>query len=486
MDISSSGLSSSEKRKLLAKLLAQRQKNQLPLTFAQQRLWYIEQRCTGLPVYIVPSVFRFRGELDIEALRRCLDYIVDRQETLRVTFCVQDDQVWQFIHPSRSASFTVCELESLPIEQRKAHACLLIERELETPFDFRTGPLFRSLLLKLSSQEHLLVFNLHNIIADGWSIGILYREFSQVYAAFREGQSSPLSPLPLRYTEFVQNLYRDFQGNLLERECAYWRKKFRELPRLKFPPTPRISSSDSHGGDAVEFAIAVDVVTGLRTLARNQGATLFMSLLAAFSAYLHLYLRQDRLIIATPVANRNYTGLENLMGMFVTTLALHVDLQGMPTFRTLLTRIRAETKESYAHPQVPFNNLLADLPFPESDARNPLAHFMLAYHGSIVQPFTLPQLEIDSVQSTLKTSGYELELHLSDNLEMSLSSQEQLGGLSGELYHSDRFDSSTVAQIVFDFQRLLRCLISEPDLPISAFLPKVNILTATLASLNPH
>ncbi|GAA6617370.1 condensation domain-containing protein [Scytonema sp. NUACC26] len=486
MDISSSGLSSSEKRKLLAKLLAQRQTNQLPLTFAQQRLWYIEQRCTGLPVYIVPGVFRLRGELDVEALRRCLDYIVDRQETLRVTFCVKDEQVWQFIHPSRSTSLTVYELESLPIEQREAHACLLIERELETPFDFRTGPLFRSLLLKLSSHEHLLVFNLHNIIADGWSIGILYREFSQVYAAFREGQSSPLSPLPLRYTKFIQNLYHDFQGNLLERECAYWRKKFRELPRLKLPPAPRIDSYASHSGGAVEFSIAADVVIGLRALARSQGATLFMSLLAAFGAYLHLYLQQDRLVVATPVANRNHTSLEGLMGMFVTTLVLHVDLRGMPTFRTLLARIRAETKESYAHPQVPFNNLLADLPFPDSDARNPLAHFMLAYHGSIVQPFTLPQLEIDSVQSTLKTSGYELELHLSDNLETSLSSQEQLGGLSGELYHSDRFDSSTVAQIVFDFQSLVRCLISEPDLSIAAFPARLNRLTTTLAPLDPH
>ncbi|NET81437.1 MAG: hypothetical protein F6J94_05545 [Moorea sp. SIO1F2] len=457
-----------DKRERLLNLLKREQKKFLPLTPAQERLWRMEQGCKGRPVYIIPGAIRFRGELNLVAFRRSLDYLVERQEVLRITFTVVQQQVLQVL-TSMKAALTVLDLESFPPSQRQSLSQNYLVQELETPFDLSCGPLFRTLLLRLSSHDWIVLFNLHNIIVDGWSMGIFYEELSQVYDAFCKGLPAPLSPLRLRYQDFVRELTSEFKGTRLAEATAYWRRTFQNLPDLTLPPVRNRDLNNSHNGGSLDVRIDRTQTIALQTFAQSQRVTLFMVLLAVFSICLHRYFQVEKLVIATPTANRDRSDLEGLMGLLVNVLVLPIDLRGNPTYRTILSRIRAVTVQAYAHPQVPFNQLLPDLPFPEPDARNPLAHFLLAYHGFSLKPLAFPNLEMESLKYPIKTSRYELGLHLWENTKTHLSSTSaEHGGLSGTFFYgSARFDSVMVEQIISKFQQVLQQMIAQPDACLS-------------------
>ena len=333
-----------------------------PLSFAQQRLWFLEQLEDNSSAYNYPISFRLKGNLNLPALEKSLTEIVHRHEILRTTFSVVNGTPVQNINAPQAINLPVIDLQSLPELEREIEAEKLVKKEKEYPFNLEKGSLFRVMLLRLKPDETLFTVTMHHIIADGWFLGIFIRELSALYSAFCAGKPSPLSELPIQYGDFAYWQRQYFQGEILQRQVDYWKQKLVGIPPLLELPSDRPRPPiQTFAGDIEELFINPELTQKLKDLTQNSGATLFMTLLSVFAILLYRYSGQSDVVIGSPIANRNRSELEELIGFFVNSLALRIKLNDSPTFLELLNQVKQTSLDAYEHQDLPFEKLVEEL-----------------------------------------------------------------------------------------------------------------------------
>ncbi|MBV9788044.1 MAG: non-ribosomal peptide synthetase, partial [Chloroflexi bacterium] len=348
-----------------------------PLSFAQQRLWFLDQLVPGSAAYNLPTTVRLIGRLDVAALERSLHAIVARHEALRTTFTMLADQPVQMIEPSLGVPLPVVDLRALPPTERETEVQALTDAEMQQPFDLGRGPLLRAKLLHVADQEHIFLLTIHHIVSDSWSMGVFVRELATLYEAFAHDRPSPLQPLPIQYADFADWQRQWLRGEVLQRQLDYWKQQLGgDLPVLELPTDrPRPPIQTFHGA-TLYFSLPKLLSDSLAALSRQEGTTLYMTLLTAFNVLLYRYTGQEDLLVGSPIAGRTRPELEALIGFFVNTLVMRSDLSGNPSVREALQRVRDVTLKAYAHQDLPFEQLVEEL-HPERDmSRNPLFQVM--------------------------------------------------------------------------------------------------------------
>jgi amino acid adenylation domain-containing protein len=437
-------------------------------SFAQQRLWFLDQLEPGLPVFAIAICYRLHGPLDVEALTQSLNEIVRRHEALRTTFSTVDGQPVQVIASTLTLTLPVVDLRGLPKNQRETEARRLARKERRQPFDLAQGPLLRTTLLRLDEEEHVLVLTMHHIISDGWSIGILRRELSVLYEAYCAGKPSPLPDLPIQYADYAVWQREWLQGEVLEEQLAYWGKQLEGAPPvLELPadhPRPRLQTYE---GTSLPVVLTTTLSEALRRLSRQQGVTLFMTLLAAFETLLYRYSGQDDISVGSPIANRRRAEVEGLIGLFMNNLVLRSDLSGNPTFRELLGRVREVALGAYAHQDLPFEKLVEALQPERVLNYNPLFQVMFILQNVPAEPLELTGLTASFFEVDRGIARQDLILELFD-LPEGLGPEAQPKGLQGSLeYNTNLFDTARIKRMVGHLQTLLEGIVADPETPIS-------------------
>ena len=441
----------------------------LPLSFAQQRLWFIDRMEPGTSLYNLPIALRIRGELAVGVLERTLGEVVRRHEVLRTVFVEQDGRARQVILPPGDFSIPLLDLAPLPESERDGALAAALEAEAHLPFDLSRGPLFRAVLWRLDGREHVLLVAMHHIVSDGWSLGVLVREVGALYASFLEDRPSPLPELPVQYADFAVWQRSWLSGEVLEHELEYWRERLAGIPPFLDLPTDRPRPAvRSQRGAVHRFSLSAPLCLALAALCRGEGATLFMMLLAAFAALLSRLTGQDDLTIGTPVAGRNRPEIEGLIGFFVNTLIFRPDLSGEPGFAELLRRVRREALQAQAHQDLPFERLVEELSRDRSLDRTPLFQVMLALQNAQVGALSLPGLELSPRDLIEDVAKFDLLLVFSEG-------QGEESGIGGALsYATDLFDAATMASFAERLDRLLAAAVASPGLPVAA-LPLLSV-----------
>jgi amino acid adenylation domain-containing protein len=437
----------------------------LPLSFAQQRLWFLDQLEPGSPLYNIPAALRVEGPLDPAMpaiLALCLGEIVRRHEVLRTVFAVREGSPVQVIRAAVPFVLPVVDLSGLPESRREAAASALVGEEAGRPFDLGASGrelLLRGVLLRLAEEDGILALTLHHIASDGWSMGILVREVAALYAAFAEGRPSPLPELPVQYADFATWQRSWLQGEILERQVAFWRRQLSGLPPLLELPTDRPRPAvQSFRGAARPVRLPAALARRFEALARREEATLFMALLAGFQALLARYSGQDDLAVGSPIAGRNRMEIEGLIGFFVNTLVMRGDLHGVPTFRELLGRVRETALAAYLHQDVPFEKLVEELAPERNLAHSPLFQVMLVLENAPFAGLAVRDLRLRPAGGAGTTAKFDLVLSL----------ERQENGLIGAVGHAtDLFDAATVDRLIGHYERLLEAAASGEDQPLA-------------------
>src|ERR1051325_1237905 len=433
----------------------------LPLSFAQQRLWFLDQLEPGSSFYNLPAAVRFHGQLNIATLERTLNEVIRRHEVMRTAFDIVGEQPVQIIAPSMTLSLPVVDLSGLPLEEREAEARRLIIEDSRRPFDLTRGPLVRSSLLLLSEDEYVWLLTMHHIISDEWSTGVLIRELADIYLAYRDGQPSPLAELPIQYADFAHWQREWLQGEVLDTQLGYWRKQLAGAPAILELPTDRPRPPvQTYSGGRAYFSVPLEVKEQLTALARREGATLFMTLLAAFKVLLSRYTGQEEIVVGTPIAGRNRAELEPLIGFFVNTLVLRTDVGGELGFREVLGRVREGALGAYAHQDLPFEKLVDELQ-PERDmSRTPLFQAMFVLQTASREQIDLPGLQLSAAKGSENTTAkFDLTLAMAE-------ARDELGGALE--YNTDLFDASTIERMLAHFRMLLEAVAQSPQQSISS------------------
>ncbi len=424
----------------------------LPLSFAQQRLWFLAQMAGGNSAYNIPMGLRLRGRLDSEALQRALVHIVARHETLRSRFLSIDDQAQVTIAPVDSG--LLLQVEDLRQDpQAEASVQALLAQEAATVFDLQHDPLIRGRLLRLADTHHVLLLTVHHIVADGWSMGVLTRELMALYQAFSHGQPDPLPPLALQYGDYAVWQRRWLSGEVLQRQSEYWQQTLDGAPALLTLPTdrPRPAQQD-FAGSTVEVQLNERLSAGLKALSQRHGVTLFMTVMSAWSLLLSRLSGQTDVVIGSPVANRTRAEIEVLIGMFVNTLALRIDTSGAPNAAALLARVKARTLEAQTHQDLPFEQVVEIARPVRSLAHSPLFQTTLSWDSHVGPNLALDDLTLEGVAAPAQVAKFDLTLTLG----------EVNGVIRGSLeYATALFDQSTVQRYVGYLQRLLAAMVSD-------------------------
>ena len=431
----------------------------LPLSFAQQRLWFIDQLQPGSSTYNMPYVLRLEGALDEAALQRAFAELVRRHHALRTTFGSEAGQPVQRIAPTASLPLSLVDLSSLPPEQRQDEAHRLASHAVMRPFDLAHGPLLHASLFKLEERLHILALSMHHIVSDGWSMGILVREMAALYQAFASGQPSPLPELPLQYADYAVWQRQWLQGAALEQQLSYWRQQLSGAPAaLELPTDKPRPSVQSHRGAFLEVHLPKALSESLKAFCQREGVTPFMALLASFQVLLSRYSGQDDISVGSPIAGRRHSELEGLIGFFVNTLVLRARLSGVSSFRELLQQVRETTLGAFAHQDIPFEKLVEELRPPRDLSRSPLFQVMFALQNVPTGEFQLPGLTLRPVEHEGTTAKFELSLALAEGPD----------GFGGTLtYNTDLFDAATAARMMRHFQVLLEAIAARPDTALS-------------------
>ncbi|HET7231440.1 MAG TPA: amino acid adenylation domain-containing protein, partial [Longimicrobium sp.] len=430
-----------------------------PLSFAQERLWFLDRMEPGNAFYNLPNAVRLRGALDEAALERSLGEIVRRHEALRTTFAEVDGAPVQVIAPFGAFALPVEELPGLGEADREAAVRRRATEEATRPFDLLAGPLFRAALLRLDAEDHVLLLSMHHIVGDGWSTGVLFRELWALYDAYREGRDSPLAELPLQYADYAAWQREQLEGEVLDRQLAYWREQLSGAPALlELPADHPRPAVQTYRGATVSVELSPELLERLQALARGEGATLYMVLLGAFQVLLSKYSGSDDIVVGTPIAGRTRKELEELIGLFVNTLALRTGLAGDPSFREVLRRAREVTLGAYAHQEVPFEKLVAELQPERTLSHSPLFQVMFTLHNAGGPGGGLPGLKVSGV-------GAE---HVSVPFDLSLELAATPQGLRGGLYYStDLFERGTAERMLGHLARLLEQVAADADVRLS-------------------
>ncbi|HJX28031.1 MAG TPA: condensation domain-containing protein, partial [Thermoanaerobaculia bacterium] len=443
-----------------------------PLSFAQQRLWLIDQLDPGTPAYNVPAAVRMTGELSVPLLERIFAEVVARHEALRTTFASDEGRPVQVIAPFSGSLATasrpwlpprlpVVDLSALPEDEREARGVLLVREESLRPFDLRRGPLLRLGLVRLSGREHLLLLTMHHIVSDGWSMGVLLREVAALYEAFAHGRPSPLPALPLQYAEFAVWQRERLQGAVLEAQLTYWKGQLAGAPRLLELPTdrPRPAVQTFHGASRT-LTLSPALSEAVHAVCRRDGATPFMVLLAAWAVLLGRHASQEDVLLGTPIAGRNHREIEDLIGFFVNTLVLRVEWSagpaGAPGFDELLRRVRRTALDAFSNQDLPFERLVEELVTEREMAHPPLFQVLFALQNAPVGRLEIPGLSLAPLPLESGTAKFDLTLTLG----------EGPSGFAGGLeYNTDLFDESTVDRLLARFLVLLEAAAGAPDAP---------------------
>jgi amino acid adenylation domain-containing protein len=426
----------------------------LPLSFAQQRLWFLDRLLPDKATYNIASVWRLQGQLDALALEHSLNELVARHETLRTRFVLSGDEPMQVIGPPNAVALPITDLSALPQAEREARARQITDTEARQPFDLEAGPLLRAQLLRLTAEEHLLVFNVHHIAFDGWSIGVLCRELSSGYNAFVSGHAPDLPRLPVQYVDYAVWQREWLQGEVLKRQLAYWKEKLADLSTLDLPtdrPRPPVPSNQ---GAQLTFELPAPLTQALKELSRREGVTLFMMLLAAFQVLLHRYSGQEDIAIGTPIAGRGRTELEGLTGFFVNTLVLRSNLAGNPTFTELLARVRKTALSAYAHQDLPFEKLVEELSPTRDISRNPVFQVMFVLQNTPESALTLKGVRASRAPVAERNAKFDLTLSVAETA---------VGLRATWAYSTDLFDASTIERMTRHFKTLLEGIIANAD-----------------------
>uniref|UniRef100_UPI002105C5A7 condensation domain-containing protein n=1 Tax=Caballeronia sp. dw_276 TaxID=2719795 RepID=UPI002105C5A7 len=387
-----------------------------PLSFAQQRLWFLHQMDPHAATYNVPTAVRLNGELDRHALACTLNEVVRRHESLRTRFDVVDDVPVQVIGRDSELKLTLVDLSGMAPAERDARARALAEQEEQMPFDLSTGPLVRACLVRLDSDAHIVLLTLHHIVSDGWSMGVLIDEVAALYTAFRDGRPSPLAPLAIQYADYAHWQRQWLRGDVLHRQLAYWKQQLGGAPSLLTLPTdrPRPTVRRSRG-DTFGFVIEPELTAGLNALGRRQRATLFMVLAAAFNVLLSRHAAQQDVSIGIPIANRTRTELEPLIGFFVNTLTLRTQVDGKASFEALLEQVRRKALAAYAHQDVPFEQLVEELRPQRQLSYTPLFQVTFALQNAPSESLALPGLTLEPLAGENRTAKFDLELNIEEH-----------------------------------------------------------------------
>jgi amino acid adenylation domain-containing protein len=460
---------SPEKRELVLQKLKKQQQSPLltpisreqplPLSFAQQRLWFLDQLEGENCVYNIPFFWQINGFLNILALEQAITAIIQRHEVLRTTFCVVDGSPIQVIHAHPQLTMQVLDWRELTEKDQLSKAQQLATEELQQPFDLSNPPLLRVKLLKLADQSHLLLLVIHHIVCDGWSIEIFRRELLTLYTTFCAQEPSPLPELSLQYADFAHWQRQWLQGEVLQTQLNYWQKQLAEVPPLLELPTDKPRPSvQSFRGRSEFLQLNQDLTQKLKRLSQELGTTLFMTLLTVFTLLLSRYSGQEDIVVGSAIANRNRCEIEPLIGFFVNTLALRTNLQGNPTFKELLERVKQVTLDAYDHQDLPFEKLVDQLGLERSLSHHPL--FQVAFG-----------LE-SGIKDKLETNGLTLTSFSWENtttlFDLSLIFREIPQGLIAEWeYATDLFEAQTIQRMVQHFEVLLKQIIAHPNQPIN-------------------
>ncbi len=431
----------------------------LPASFAQQRLWFLDQLEPDSPIYNMPVAVRLSGDLDRAALGRALDEVVRRHESLRTTFDAPDGVPRQVIGPPWSVPLPMVDLAAETPEGREAEARRLMDAEARRPFDLARGPLIRAGLIRLEDREHLALVTIHHIVSDAWSLGVLIREVGATYEAFSRGRPSPLAEPTLQYADYAAWQRDWLSGAVLQSQLDYWEAHLRGVAVLELPTDrPRPSALSGRGAER-GLDLPAALVDQVRLLGRREGATLYMTLLAAFQVLLHRYSGQDDFAVGSPIAGRTRPEVADLIGFFVNTLVLRADLAGDPDFLALLGRARRSALGAYAYQDLPFEKLVAVL-HPERDpARSPLFQALFSLQNAPLPALQTTGLAMKAVEPDNGTAKFDLALFAAEK-EPGLNLTMQ--------YSTDLFAAATVDQMLVHYRTLLEGIVADPTRPVAA------------------
>jgi non-ribosomal peptide synthetase component F/acyl carrier protein len=435
---------------------------ELPLSFAQQRLWFLDQLEPGTKIYNIPLAVRLYGSLDVTSLRRALDEIVRRHESLRTIFRASGGRAVQVIMPAEAVPLPIKDLGALSEEEREAEAWRLSKEEAHRPFDLVKGPLLRAGLLRLDETTHIVLLTMHHIISDGWSEGVLVKEVVALYDAFTDGRPSPLPELPIQYADYAYWQREWLRGEVLESQLAYWKNQLADAPTvLKLATGLERPAVQSYRGASLSLMLTMELSQALVELSRREGATLYMTLLAAYQTLLYRYSGQEDILVGSPIANRNRAETEALIGFFINTLVLRGDLSGNPSFRELLRRVRETALGAYAHQDLPFEKLVEELNVERDVSRHPLFQVMF-----VLQNATMPVLELKGLSVSPRAMSNEVA-----RFDLYLSMVETEQGLNATVrYNIDLFDVATITRMLKDFEAILRQVATNPDETVESLI----------------
>ena len=446
----------------------------LPLSFAQQRLWFLEQYQPGLTAYNCASAFHITGKVKLDVLEKTLNEIVQRHAILRTVFSPKDSTPAQRILPHSPFMLDLKDLTSLPISIREAEALKIITEDAQHPYNLTNGPLFRFRVLKLSDEKWVLAVQLHHIIFDGWSANVLLDELSALYEAFHAGKPTPLPELALQYADFATWQSNVFQGKTLAASLKYWRNHLgKNPPDLDLPTDHARPAVQTYCGDTIKLVLSPTLSEALRSLSRKEGVTLFTTLLAAWRTFLHRYTGQTDIIIGSAVAGRTRVALENMIGFFVNMLAIRLDLSENPSFLDLLKLEHETTLTAYENQEIPFDSVVTDLLSSRDSSRSPLFQVAFAGQNTRTAPVQFAGLTATIEELNNKTAKFDLTLYAVDAGEKILLPLE---------YNTDLFDASTIQRWIQNFQILLEGIVEDPHqridtLPLLSDTERQQLLT---------
>ncbi len=435
-----------------------RENNTFPLSFSQQRLWFLDKLEPGSPLYNIPAVLRLKGNLNISALEQSFQEVIKRHEVLRTIFSEENGEAVQVVSETFSFQINQIDLNTIPKTERDQTLQRYAAEESVKPFQLSSGPLLRVSLLSFSDSDHALLVTMHHIVSDNWSTGIFVHEIMQLYSAFVQGQQPQLPPLAVQYADFAAWQRKWFKGKTMDDQIAYWKQALQGIPPvLELPLDKPRPAYQTYNGDFKTFTVTNETTEGLKNLSRHQDVTMFMTLLSAYYVLLHRHAGQDDICVGSPIANRNRKETEPMIGFFVNTLVLRGALHGNPTFNELLQRTKESTLGAYAHQDLPFETLVEELQ-PERDmSHSPLFQAMFVLNNAPMEKLELPGLELSVVEIENKTSKFDLILNV----------LEDENGLQCKIeYNTDLFEAATIERMSRHYQILLGNIVESPDQPI--------------------
>lgn len=438
---------------------AGRREGRIPLSYGQQRLWFLDRLEPGNALHHVPLILRLHGQLHVAALEFSINTIIQRHEALRTTFPHAHGLPAQCIAPSQLAPMTLIDLRALPVTEREQKALGLARKEALHPFDLQRGPVLRSSLLRLSEQEHLFLLTMHHIVTDGWSLGVLFQELSALYTAHIQHRPARLPALPVQYPDYASWQRQWMSGAVLETHQAYWQQRLAGLPTtLNLPFARPRPAARTFQGAGLPFTCSGELTGELITFSRREGVTLFMTLLAAYATVLYRSTGQGDIVIGTDTANRSRLELEGLIGFFTNQVVLRTAVSGDLTVRELLGHVREVTLGAYAHQEMPFDRVVEIMKLPRERGRAPLFHVKIVFQRAAAQALSFPGLTVQPIELQNPHTTLDLTLFITET--------EQ--GLTGVLhYNADVFEATTISRMLGEFQALLVSMVAQPETRLS-------------------